>query len=103
MTVTWSDLVQIAVDKGRAKLNVVCNSQSGYTLLSPQMEVIEEIEGCTPPTQIIVDKVGVYKTADYLQVETMLYRIYSSVVPNPVPRKEIRLIKGFPSNEGLVF
>ncbi len=103
MSITWADIVQITVGTGRVVLKVVCNNQSGYTLLPPQMEVIEKIDGCNPPSQIIVDKVGVYQTADYKQVETMLYRIYSQTVKNPIPRNRVQLINGFPSNSGLMF
>ncbi len=103
MSVTWSDLVQIAASIGKVKTKVVCNRQSGYTLLPLKMEVVEEIDGCYPPEQIIVDKIGIYKTAEYRQVEIMLHRIYSSVVPNHVGIANVGLVKGFPSNKGLVF
>lgn len=103
MTVTWSDLVQIAIRAKKAKVQKVCNNQSGYTILPPEMDVLVEIDGCEPPEQIRVDKIGVFMTANYIQTQKMLYRIYSSMVSDPVSYTHVRLLQDYPSNEGLVF
>lgn len=107
MVVTWRNLVELALDLCLAKVETVCNSPGGYSVRSPKMEVLVEIDGCTPPEQIIVDKIGVYQTSNYVQVQKMLYEIYADNANrygySRVPYASIQLIRDFPSNEGLVF
>lgn len=103
MTVTWENLVEIAVGLGKAEVKTVCNSQSGYTLLPPKMEVLATLEGCEPPEHIRIDKIGVFMNPNYIQTQKMLYNIYATRVPNPVPYNQVRIHRDFPSNEGLVF
>ena len=107
MLVTWPDLVQLALDMCRAKVETVCNSPSGYSVLPSKMEVLVEIDGCTPPEQIRVDKIGVYQSSNYVQVQKMLYDIHIEHAHKnaykPAPYASIQLIRDFPSNEGLMF
>ena len=103
MSITWSDLVQMAIAQQKITIQNVCNNQSGYTLLPPTMDVIVELDNCRLSEPVRVDKLGISSHVSYIQVQKKLYAMYLSLVPEPVPYNQIRILKSFPPNEGLVF